>query len=642
VTMPGGAQYLPPIVTRLLGDASDLIQAFAEAKAAQAAFTKSSTDMGEKVRSSTTKAGRDVDDFTANIVNKMHAGESAAAVLKRRLSEVGDEVVHLRKRLASDSANQGLFVDFKKAGDELSKLRKLAQDIAPDLLKSGRKGGQSFVAGFVESMSTMGEYVIPILIGLFVLASPAIAGLIGAAVTVGLGLGFAGAGVLIAALLVPKIKMQFTAAGNELKKALLYAISGSFLPAVRNAMLEFRSYIKGFGVQFRRIFDGLAPALKPLADALGQGITVFLKTIADAIPQIMPALMTFISTIPMVMKAVADFLVKITSNGPALSRFISDAAYAISGFLESAGDVIAWLEGVYLWVVKVNEKFPFTNWSGDVKWIKGILKDLGDFFTGLWDSIVAGVESVGRWFAGLGKGIWNWIKSIGSAIGGFVTGVLAWFAALPGKISAFFAALPGRIAGFISQMAHRTAYWVGWMVGRWIRFIMDLPGKVLAVITYVWAWTTRKTSEAIAAVIAEVKALPGQIGRFFSMVWTAVTTWVAKTWQSAVLWFGRTKKSIIEHVAAAISAAVAFFKGLPARAGTELKSFKDRVVGFFGDAKKMADRRRQGHRARDHRRGVGHVELGRRQGQILGARHPQGFQRWNRQPFALESVRPRG
>lgn len=582
------AEYLPPLVTKLIGDNSDLLAATAEAEAALKAFGKTSTKASEEAGAGWRKSGKDMDEFTDLVVRRARKGETAVQTLRRELKRTGDEVETLRKRLRKDTANQGLFSDFKKATGELSKLRKLAQEIAPDLIDAGHQGGKGFLTGFIEVFSTMGEYAIPILIGMVVLASPMIAALIGSAVVVGLGLGFAGIGALLAALLLPKVKKSFEKIATTGKQALTYAVSGAFDNGLLKALSIFKRFIPRFGRQLREIFDSIGPMLPSLSLNIGKGIGNLLEGISTALKNITTngSLQTFFDTIPMVMQALGDFLVKITQNGPALSRFISDAASAVAGFLEGAGDVIAWLEGVYLWVARVNEKFPFTRWSSDVKWIKGVLKSLGDFFTGLWDSIVAGVESVGRWFADLGASIWDWLKGAGSNIADFVTGVVDWFQELPGRIAAFFSALPGRVAGFVSRMAHRVAYLIGWMVGRWVRFMLELPGKVLAVISYVWAWTTRKTNEAVTAVIDEVKALPGQIGRFFSMIWTAVSTWVVKTWRSVVLWFERTKLSIIEHVATAVTAAIAFFKGLPGRAATELKKFKDRVLTFFTDAKK--------------------------------------------------------
>lgn len=588
MTSPGGAQYLPPVVTRLLGDASNLLAALAEARAAQEAFAKSSVDMADKVKSSTRGAGRDVDDFTGLLVHKMKAGESAAMVLKRRLSEVGDEVAHLRRRLATDSANQGLFADFHRASDELKRLRNLARDIAPDLLNAGERGGQGFLRGFISGFSGIGELMMPLLIGAVVIALPVVGALIASGIAVALGLGFAAIGTVLAALLIPKVQKSFVTIGRTGKRALTDAVSGGFDDGLKKALSIFNRRIPSFGKQLRGIFDNLGPMLPKLADALSSGIGDLLTGIGTAIAQITSngSLQTFIDTIPMVMQSIGEFFVTITKDGPALSRFIADAAHAVVAFIDGLAEVVLWLTKAYNWGARLNESFKFMGTPGEA--IKGwsiALKAAGTWFADLWRKIVDGVKGVGRWFAGLGASIWNWLKRAGSAVANFVVGVIDWFSKLPGRILRFIESIPGRVIAFVSRMAHGVAYWIGYMVGTWLRIMSELPGKILGLIVFIWAWTTQKTQEALTWLVEHIKALPGQIGNFFAQLWTTVTTWVAKTWTSAVLWFTRTKQSIIERIGTAITAAIEFFKGLPGRTSTELVKFKDRVIAFFKGAK---------------------------------------------------------
>lgn len=585
MTMPAGAQYLPPVVTRLLGDASDLLAKFAEAKAAQEAYAKSATDMGEKVKASTRGAGRDVDEFTDLVVRKMHAGETATATLKRRLGELGEEVGTLRKRLGSEGANQGLYQEFRKASDELQRMTKLAREIAPDLLDGGRRGGKGFVSGFIESMSGIGSLIVPLLVGAVILASPAIAALIGSAVAVGIGLGFAGIGVLIAALLLPKVQAQFANMGRNFKRAFTFAVSGAFDDGLRVALNGFNRMIPLFGKQLRSIFDALAPALVPLSNALGEGIKAFLDGIIAALPQIMPALLTFISTIPAVMKAVADFLVAITANGPALSRFILDASNAIISFLNGAGAVIAWLEGAYLWIVKLNDAFPFIGWQRQAKGLAIGIAAVRDFFVDLWAKIVDAAKAVGSWFADLGRAIWGWLGDAGAAVADWFTTTVNWFKMLPGRVVGFLASMPGRVIAIVKNLAHQAAYWVGWLVGRWFRFITEAPGKIVAGVAQAWNWITAKFQEGVTNTLAFLEAFPGKVAEYFAYLWSAVTGWVSRTWASVVDWFGRTKTAMIDAVVNGIDAVIGWFRTLPSRASEQGKAFKDRVFEFFKDAK---------------------------------------------------------
>lgn len=580
-----GAQYLPPIITELRGDNSDLLKAFAEAKAAQEAFSDSVSAMSANTRSSTRKAGTDVDDFTDLVVRRMRAGESAVSVLRREMTRLGDDVTVLRKRMAAEGANQGLFADFKRANEELARMRTLARTIAPELLESGRQGGHGFLSGFMSSFAGIGGLMMPFLIGGIILASPAIAALVGSAVTVGLGLGFAGVGIVLAAVLLPKIQRQFYRIGQNFKTAFTGAVSGTFDDELRKALRSFNLMIPTFGAQFRKIFDAIAPALDPLANALGEGLKEFLAEMMQVIPQIMPALMTFISTIPTVMEAVAKFLVEITKNGPALSRFILDASNAIVAFLDQSGKIISWLSAVYLWVVKLNDAFPFMGWQRQLQGLGIAVEAVKNFFVDLWGKITGAAKAVGSWFADLGTAVWSWLKDAGAAIAKWFTDTVGWFKKLPGRVIGFLASMPGRVKNVVSDLAHGAVYWIGWMVGQWVLFITQAPGKIFGAIAALWIWIQDRTAAGVASTIEHIKAFPGQVAAFFSQLWTDVTGWVSRTWTSVVDWFGRTKQSMIEKIAEAITAVIAWFRGLPDKAATEGGKFKDRMIKFFKDAK---------------------------------------------------------
>lgn len=585
MTAPGGND-LPPIVQKILGDASDLINAFASATAAEKAFEKATGRMQEKVSESTRKSGRDVDDFTALVVRRMKAGEDAVSALRRGMASAEAEVSSIRKRMSREAANQGIYADFKRASDELQKLRKLARELAPDLLDSGRRSGQGFTSSFIEGLSALPGAMMPILIGGVILATPVISALIGSAVAVGLGLGFIGLGTVLAAMLIPQVKRAFQTIGSSFQGALRFAVQGGFKSGLLDALSIFNRYIPIFGHQLRSIFDQLAPALAPLANALGEGIKGFLAEIMGAMPQIMPILLTFISTIPEVMRGVAEFLVAITADGPALSRFITDAANAIVAFLRSSGEVISWLTGVYNWAVKLNESFPFIGWQAQLDgWLHTILPAIGAFFTGLWDKIVTGAKAVGEWFANLGRNIRNWMKGAGRAIADFVVSTTEWFAKLPGRVVGFLASMPARVTAVVSRMAHQAAYWVGWLVGTWVRYLMETPGKVAAIVSSAWSWVAAKFREGVTNTINNIRAFPGQVASFFAGMWAAVTGWVSRTYTSVTGWMARTKASMIMHAASAINAVIGWFKALPGRAAAEASNFKTKILKFFSGAK---------------------------------------------------------
>lgn len=584
MTTPGGAQYLPPVVTRLLGDASDLLEKFAAAKAAQEAYAAGSTDMADRVHSSTRVAGRDMSEFADLVTREMRAGETATATLKRRMSELGDEMATLRKKVAG-TGDASLYRDFRRAGDELERMRHLAREIAPELLAGARTIGQRFGVEVAGAFSGLSGMLIPAIIAAIVVASPVIASLLGAAIGLGVTLGFAGLGIVLAAFFNSKVKRLFMEIGREFKRVVGKAVTGSFDDALVRALQLFKTFIPVIGEQLRRIFDSLAPALEPLSQALGLGIKAFLDDIMGMIPAFMPALLAFIDTIPAVMNAVAEFLETITADGPALARFIQDAANAIVVFLGGAANVIVWLEETYEWLVKLNDAFPILGWQRQLIGLGIAVTAVKNFFIDLWHTIVDAAKGVGSWFADLGRSIWDGLRTAGQAVADWFNNTVKWFQELPGRVIGFLASMPGRVQAVVSQMAHQAAYWVGWLVGTWVRYLREAPPKMLALIIAAWLAVQAKTREGVAATVAFVQALPGRIATFFSQLWTNVTGWAARTWSSVTAWFARTRQSMIEHIVSGINSVIAWFRGLPGRAATEGRNFKDRLIGFFKGAK---------------------------------------------------------
>lgn len=584
MTMPGS--YLPPIVTELKGDTSDLIQAFAEAKAAEKAFAESTRAMADEVKSSTRGASKDYTDFSRLVVQRAKEGESATATLRRELKRTADEVEEFRRRVARGSGDASLYAEFRRANGELERMRSLARRIAPELLQGARTIGQRFGIEFAGALSGASSLIIPAIVGVVVLALPVISALIGSAVAVGLALGFAGIGILVAAMLDTKIKQQFYRIGQNFKAAFKNAISGAFDDELRAALRTFNLYIPIFGAQFRKIFDAVAPILDPLSANLGEGIKVFLDEIIKAMPQIVPLFQEWAATIPEVMQALGEFLVTITEDGPALARFISDAANALVVFLGGAANVISWLTSVYGWVVKLNDAFPFMSWQRQLEGLGIAGAAIGAFFVDLWNKIVTGAKAVGGFFADLGTSIWDWLKDAGGAVADWFNATVEWFKKLPGQVVGFLASMPGRVQAVVSDMAHRAAYWVGWLVGQWFRFITEAPGKIVAAVSELWGFVANKTREGIDRTIINIRAFPGQVAAFFAALWTSVTGWVSRTYDSVVAWFARTKAAAINLVASAITTVIAWFKSLPGQAAAQGAAFRDRIVKFFSDTRK--------------------------------------------------------
>lgn len=359
----------------------------------------------------------------------------------------------------------------------------------------GRAAGNGFLDGFSGIGESFQRMMIPLLIGAVIIASPAIAGIIASAVAVGLGLGFAALGTIIAVAMLPKIAKSFAKLADPIRAMFRYAITGAFDDALKGVPKIIRAFLPAFGQGLRDIFDAVAPLIRPLALNIGKGLTEILGAIGTALKQAGPAIQTWISTIPQVAAAFGEMLVKITSDPEALSRFISDAANALSGLITGLGTLIFQLTEIYDWFVKLNDESPIEliGWS---RWTQGLVI--------AWDAASAWVKD--KWNA-LGA----WFSQKSSAVGD-------WFAQIPVKVKAIFEAIPG----FLDDVWHKVLYGIGWLAGQIVVYFMNLPTMLADALKLLWNffWTSfvnivtlvaGLAGKAVGAVVDWFRKLPGRV-----------------------------------------------------------------------------------------------------------------------------------
>lgn len=421
-----GRGFLPPLVTELKGELGDLAKTFAEGEGLAQAYS-------EKVDSTITEG-------------MASTGKESGKAFHENLSEEMEGTYRdVRGRLRDE---RGRFVSEGKQWG-----RSLGDGIDQELKKGSKKTGRRFGTGFIDGFSDLGQsfsrMMVPLLVGGVVAASPVIASLIATAVSVGFTLAFAGFGAVVAYAMLPKVQKAFSSLANPIRKALKGAVSGAFDDALISAVRNFGKYIKPIGAQLRRIFDAVAPLLKPLSDAFGESIKAFLAELTPMFTNIQGPMGTFLKVLPEIAGHMGEFFATITSDPEALSRFISDGANAVVKFLDVSADVLLWLEKAYNWIVKLNEDSP--------------IKFIG--FTWIDGMKVAG-EGISNW----ASETWS---SISSTVSGWWDKIGEWFSKLPGRVESFVKGIPAKV----EAMYHAVLYWIGFAVGSVVRWFMDLPGK---------------------------------------------------------------------------------------------------------------------------------------------------------------------
>lgn len=452
--------YLPPLVTDLEANVKPLAEGFAEGEAlADAYSSKIDNTLSEGGRT----AGR---DMAKGLTSEMKMGLDG--VYRDAHGRLRDERGRFVKDGEALGAALGRGIDDALGGGGRG----------GGSSQAGRRAGQSFFSQFMEGAQAIGANFVPILIGAAILAAPAIAAAISTAIAIALPLVFAGAGVAIAAAMLPGVQKAFKSLADPIRSAFKYAITGGFDDALIGAIGEFRKYIPAFRTELRGVFDAVAPILKPLADALGKSLVVFLASLKDALVNSQPVILSFLSQLPALVQSIGEFFVEVTKDGPALVRFLGDSLNFLEKFITDSGKVIAWLSGVYAWVVKLNDESP--------------IEFLG--FTRSLEGLKIGWTKFTSWLSGAWSATKAWVSSAVSSVGD-------WFAQLPGRVWNVIKAIPG----FFVRIWHDVLYGVGYFIGSWVGELMALPGQLVSVVKALWNAGVEQFKLAFGAFVALAK-----------------------------------------------------------------------------------------------------------------------------------------
>lgn len=383
------ADYLPPLVTKLKGDISDLLSAFEESKLAAKAWA---ADMKRELTADMKVTGRTVSETFRKETKK--------------------------------TFDKDTFLD--SAGNTFG--------------RTGAKAAESFAGGFQSVAAAPGPYGMAFIVAAALTAAvflaPAIGAAIGAALTLGLGVGFIGLGLFLIKDR-PKIVKAMAGLGDDISKTFKSA-AGPLEKPFLNAIKIIDRAIKQMGPVFRQIFTNIAPLIEPFVKGLTGMFSKMMPGVSEAISNMGPAFKALGDALPGIGEALGGFFADISENGPALSRFITESSVALSKLITALGKTIAWLEGAYLWLSNfaINLK---TKW----------LPDAGGAIKGWYDAVVSWFGKAIDWVKALPGKIGSAIAALPGilknaahqafldftyAIGYGVAAAIRWVSELPVKI----------------------------------------------------------------------------------------------------------------------------------------------------------------------------------------------------------------
>lgn len=538
-------EYLPPVVTKLKADLSDLVKSLAEARVLIKEFAH----------------GVDDDLRTSLHRTVTMTGEGFTTQIRQHFNDEVGKVAH-------------------EAGQKFEDESKNAFDNA------GKKASGSFTDAFSGML-------MPALIGLGVLLSPWAAGLIAGALSLGFGLAFVGIGAYVLRAQKPIID----AFGN-LKKAVhdtFFGAAQSMLGPLVEAMGILAKATRDAAPAFKEIFAAIAPGIAPLAKGIAEMLTAMLPGLKQLAPVIAQLMTAFGAELPGLGAAFGHMFAVFAEHGPAMIRSFQLLMHNIDAIVRGVGDLLGVLMEIFGWMDRLHEKAQKGGWDNPFTAMATGAKNAWEWLGKLFDNI-------GHWFAEMGRGIadwavnsWNavkkWVSDTVTAIGNWFESVGKWFSELPGKIGRWLDALPGVIKKKIGEAFDAFFFLLGFVGTKIAMFNAALPGLLSHAAAALRKWALDMGLSAIAWVERMRTEIPLKLAELLvnvsnwaNGVYHEFLDWTAKTLVAVATWGNNIKDEFINWISRTIVSVGNWLNELPIRATVALTSLKNNIVKWAGEA----------------------------------------------------------
>lgn len=404
----------------------------------------------------------------------------------------------------------------------------------------------------------------------------------------GIGLGFIGLGAFLLRD-EPKIIAGAKRIANSFKSVFGGAAKTHFLKPMVQALGIINRMIRGLRGPINDIFKALAPAIVP-----------FTRGLEGMINNMMPGLTALMEVVGQTLGFEEPLM--------SLGAFMNDLFFALARnwpqimesffmFMEDLGKVLRVLGTVFLWlathyetarnvflgimaasnlaVVAVVAVIRAVQWLGDAipRWLSTA-----------WGAVTGFFSSMGSTISGWYNAVIGWFQGAGRAIVSFYNTAVAWLGALPGRIGAFLATLPGIVVRWLGEMTNKGLFAIGYMIGAWLKFYIDLPGRIARAVSRTWAlmvgtWNTVRTNVTNWTRTAVDNAV-----RFFTSLPGRARAAISSLWASMVGAFTSARTGATNSAQSLVSGTVAWLRGLPGKARAAISSIRSRITSVFSGA----------------------------------------------------------
>jgi len=484
-------EYLPPIVTKLKADLSDLVRGLAEAQIMVREFAAGAH---KEIIDVMTDTGRDSGSIFANEFRK-----NSRNLLRNMEQDVGEAVRTEASRIAADT---------------------------------GRQAGKSFASSFTGLMW-------PLIIGALILLAPAIVTLIAGAIATGVGLGFVGLGIFLLRE-QPGLIAAAVSFKNTISEVFKDAAAPLLGPLIR-ALGILASVVRGLGPDFKEIFTSLAAVIEPLAYNFASFFTTMMPGLKEMLSHT-EILSAFGLGLQLVGGALGEMFHEIATHGPEIANFMGDFMAGLANLIRALGSTIGFMAEAYQKMDDIHNQAVAQGWDTPWNAIK-----TGAGIAG--NAVKTAIMTVGDWVSTtsnkVSTAVSGWFDRAGTFIGSWVDRIANYFKALPGKIWDAITALPGILGKAAMDAFDAFFYWTGFGVVRIIQYIEAFPDALGRIVVRAWDFATNAFNAGVDKVVTTAQTLPSRVTVWFDNLKDRIVTWAEKTYWALMQWIERAILDVV-------------------------------------------------------------------------------------------------
>lgn len=320
---------LPDLETKLKGDVSDLVKAFAEATAAEKAYADENSKTTNTVTQNSKKQTDASADFKRLVTANMKDGQTALQALQGEYAKTSKVVADFRTEFTK-SGSSASFVGLKDAEADLSKLKGYLEDAGHEF---GQKGGQEAAFSFADAFQ--GGLTSPGALTAFAAAAVPILAAIDGVISAGIGVGGIAVGIAAAAH-TPAVQSAFgqlkTTAGGVFTD-----IGKSFSAPVAAGVGDITGMLRQAEPGLKSTFAALAEGARPLIDGVSGFVSSALPGLESALRNSLPFVEELANDLPGLGASIGEMFNEFTQGGPGAQSALHDTIALIGDLAKAAG-----------------------------------------------------------------------------------------------------------------------------------------------------------------------------------------------------------------------------------------------------------------------------------------------------------------